>query len=159
MNIQNIITEIEKTDPEVFGRLDSRRSAMKSFARMGGKIALAAVPLALGSMFKKAYSQTTTDIEGVLQYALTLEYLEYEFYMKGAAANNLVPAGAAAGALRREREHRYRRAPQRRRRAHPRPLGFRRRGAGRADEVLCPVRLTRAQYATRQVHDLLLVQL
>ncbi len=105
MNLHNIITSIEKTDPEVYDRLDSRRSAMKSFAKIGGKIAMAAVPIALGSMFKKAYSQTTTDIEGVLQYALTLEYLEYEFYQKGSAAANLVPAGAPAGAIATIRDH------------------------------------------------------
>lgn len=28
MNLQNIVTEIEKVDPEVYDRLDSRRSAM-----------------------------------------------------------------------------------------------------------------------------------
>ena len=47
MNLQNIVTEIEKVDPEVYERLDTRRSAMKNFANLGGKIALAAVPLAL----------------------------------------------------------------------------------------------------------------
>ena len=32
MNIQNIISEIEKVDPEVYEKLDGRRSAMKNFA-------------------------------------------------------------------------------------------------------------------------------
>jgi hypothetical protein len=48
MNLQNILTEIEKTDPEVYDRLDTRRNVMKSFAKTSGKIALAALPFALG---------------------------------------------------------------------------------------------------------------
>lgn len=105
MNIHHIITELEKADPEVYERLDSRRGVMKSFANIGGKLALAAIPFALGSMFKKAYGQSTTTIIGVLNYALTLEYLEAEFYTMGAAAPGLVPAGAPMGAITTIRDH------------------------------------------------------
>ncbi len=42
MNLQNIISEIEKADPEVYDRLDTRRSAMKKFANLSGKVAVAA---------------------------------------------------------------------------------------------------------------------
>lgn len=105
MNIHHIITELEKADPEVYERLDSRRGVMKSFANIGGKLALAAIPFALGSMFKKAYGQSTTTIVGVLNYALTLEYLEAEFYTLGAAAPGLVPAGAPMGAITTIRDH------------------------------------------------------
>lgn len=105
MNIHHIITELEKADPEVYERLDSRRGVMKSFASISGKLALAALPFALGSMFKKAYGQSTTTILGVLNYALTLEYLEAEFYTMGAAAPGLVPAGAPMGAITTIRDH------------------------------------------------------
>ncbi|WP_336514566.1 ferritin-like domain-containing protein [Pollutibacter soli] len=105
MNINNIITEIEKIDPEVYDRMDSRRTAMKGFAKLGAKLALTAVPLALGGLFKKSYGQATTSIVDVLNYALTLEYLESEFYTMGYAAAGLIPAGPAQGAIMTIRDH------------------------------------------------------
>ena len=90
MNLQNIITEIEKVDPEVYDRLDTRRKAMKGFANLSGKLALAAVPLALGSMLNKAYSQAVpTAIVDVLKFALVLEQLEAAFYNAVVAAPGL----------------------------------------------------------------------
>ncbi|MDX5437564.1 MAG: ferritin-like domain-containing protein, partial [Pontibacter sp.] len=80
MNIFKLIKDIEKVDPEVYERLSSRRKAMSSFGGFGKKVALAAVPVAMGTMFKKAYGQSGTGILDVLNYALTLEYLEYNFY-------------------------------------------------------------------------------
>ena len=69
---------------------------MKDFSNFAGKVALASLPFAFGSMFKKAYGQTPTDIIGVLNFALTLEYLESEFYIRGVAAPTLIPAGTPA---------------------------------------------------------------
>lgn len=93
MNLNNILKEIEKIDPEVYERLDTRRSSMKSFAKVGGRVALTAVPFLFGGMFKKAYAGTSSmpSIVDILNYALTLEYLEAAFYKKATSTFGLIP--------------------------------------------------------------------
>ena len=91
MNIYKIIEEIEKTDSEVIERL-SRRDMFKQASSFGQKVAIAALPIAMGGMFKKAYGGTKESVTQVLNYALTLEYLEDEFYAKGLGAAGLIPA-------------------------------------------------------------------
>ena len=99
MNLKHILSEIEKVDPEVYERLDTRRASLRSFSGIGKKIALTAIPLALGGLFKKSYAQTGgtfTDVVGILNYALTLEWLESEFYKAATATAGLIPAGTPA---------------------------------------------------------------
>ena len=102
MNIVNILEEIEKVDGEIYERLNPRRKAMKDFFSIGSKIALSALPFAVGSMFNKAYSQSAmpSAVIDVLQYALTLEHFEYNFYLKANAAASLsIPAGEQRNAI------------------------------------------------------------
>jgi rubrerythrin len=100
MNISHIINEIGNTDPEFFQKTDSRRASIKNFQRFAGKVALASLPIALGGLFKKSYGQSPSGIIDVLNYALTLEYLEAAFYQNGnAVAATLIPTPAARQAI------------------------------------------------------------
>lgn len=91
MNIFKIISEIEKVDADVHERIGyySRRSM---FSTLGKKLSAFAIPALVAGSINKAYAATPAAIE-VLNYALTLEYLENEFYMKGNAASGLIAAG------------------------------------------------------------------
>ncbi|MFD2570883.1 ferritin-like domain-containing protein [Spirosoma soli] len=92
MNLLNIISEIEKVDPEANERYKfySRRNLIK----FGTSLAAAAVPAFVATTANQAFAQGTPSAAAVavLQYALTLEYLEDDFYAKGLAAANLIPA-------------------------------------------------------------------
>ncbi len=95
MDLLNIIQEIEKVDPEFQEKISPRRAAIKNITSFGSKVAVAAMPFALGSLFKKAYAQqSTTSIVAVLNYALTLEFIEYNFYNVG--LNGSASAGLKA---------------------------------------------------------------
>ncbi len=106
MNLHNIINEIEKADPEVYGRLDGRRAAVKKLTSFTGKVALSAVPIAFGSLLKKAYGQSVSpQIIEVLNFALTLEYLEAEFYSRGLERGGLITNDVDRAALETIRLH------------------------------------------------------
>ena len=98
MDFKHILSEIEKNDPEVYERLSGRRQALKSF---GSKVALAALPLAIGSLFNKAYGKTTAgaDVVGILNFFLKLEYFEFNFYHKANHTGGLISAADQPGFL------------------------------------------------------------
>lgn len=105
MNLFNIFDTITQVDPEFNERVSPRREAIRNMMSFGKKVSIAAMPFVLSDLFKQAYGQTPTDVNGVLNYALTLEYLEAEYYTMGAAASNLVPSGKPMGAITTIRDH------------------------------------------------------
>jgi hypothetical protein len=100
MNFFQILSEIEKTDPEVFERFDSRRRVFKHLTGFGKKMTAAALPLAMGAIFNKAYGQATgaPSVNDVLNFALKLEYLEAYFYNLGLQGNGTIVVGNGSGA-------------------------------------------------------------
>jgi hypothetical protein len=97
MNLFNIIEEIEKIDPDFNDKVNPRRAAIKNITSFGSKVAMAAVPFAFGTIIKRAVAQTAVpSVVDILNYALTLEYLEAGFYNAGVAASGLIPASDVA---------------------------------------------------------------
>lgn len=86
MDFIKILKDIETIDPEITDRLNPRRAAIKNITSFGSKVALSALPFALGTLFTRAYGQSSNTVNDVLNFALTLEYLEADFYTNGNAS-------------------------------------------------------------------------
>ncbi|GAB2585013.1 ferritin-like domain-containing protein [Spirosoma areae] len=94
MNLVKIISDIEQTDPEVSERYSfySRRNLLK----FGSNLVAAGIPTLVAASLNKALAQAGTPSPAaieVLNYALTLEYLEDEFYRLGLNSAGLIPTG------------------------------------------------------------------
>lgn len=82
-------------DPELMERV-SRRAAVTQSGKMAGALAIASMPVAFGLLAKRAFAQGTAlpaEILNVLNFALTLEYLEDDFYRGGLDAG-VIPSEA-----------------------------------------------------------------
>ncbi|MGY5848555.1 ferritin-like domain-containing protein [Salegentibacter sp. HM20] len=96
MNIINFIEEF--TTDKLLKKTSSRRDVFNTFGNLGKKAALVAIPFGLGTTKSRAaIVQDQNAAIGALQLALTLEYLEAEFYIK--ALDSGVLQGARAEAV------------------------------------------------------------
>lgn len=81
MNILKFLEEF--TDDNMMSQTSSRRDVFGTFGSLSKKLAIAAVPFGLVTASTKSYgamAAAAADPVGALQFALTLEYLEDEFY-------------------------------------------------------------------------------
>ncbi len=97
----NILKFIESfTDDKLLTATGSRRESFGQFGQMGKNLALASIPFGLAAFSNKAFAADITPTPatpiGALQLALTLEYLEDEFYQMG-LASGVIPAGENGG--------------------------------------------------------------
>lgn len=76
--------------------LISRKQVFEHFGKIGKNIAMAAAPIGLTALAsQKSYARTKETPTEALQLALTLEYLEDEFYRLG-LESGVIPAGGRA---------------------------------------------------------------
>jgi hypothetical protein len=93
---QPLVAALAAADPEIADRLVSRREAILRGAATSSVVAaglrMASVPVALAALSRDAFGQLPAVVSNVLNYALTLEELEYEFYQIGTSTAGLIPA-------------------------------------------------------------------
>ncbi|RZJ73932.1 ferritin-like domain-containing protein [Flavobacterium sp.] len=93
MNISKILELF--SDDALYTKTGDRRSSFGAFGQLGKGLAFAAVPFGLSALTNKSYaadiSPTPATATGALQLALTLEYLEAEYYNTALDTAGLIP--------------------------------------------------------------------
>lgn len=95
MNLLKIIDDLqlEKIDQEEFLKPALRRGLFKKASDFSLKAALTSLPFAMFALPRIVQASTQANTQSVtdtLNYALTLEYLEEAFYVKGLATSGLI---------------------------------------------------------------------
>lgn len=93
----NLLKFIESfTNDNLMNAAGSRRDSFGQFGNLGKNMALASIPFGLAAMSNKSFAAdinpTPNTPVGALQLALTLEYLEDEFYQLG-LQSGVIPTG------------------------------------------------------------------
>ncbi|MBC7523384.1 MAG: ferritin-like domain-containing protein [Flavobacterium sp.] len=93
----NIFKFIESfTNDDLMQSKGSRRDSFGQFGKLGKNLALASIPFGLSTFANKAFASdigpTPSTPIGALQLALTLEYLEKEYYLMG-LNSGVIPTG------------------------------------------------------------------
>lgn len=98
----NLLKFIETfTDDQLMNSKGDRRASFTNFGNLGKGLALAAIPFGLstftaGTAYAGPITATPSTPIGALQLALTLEYLEKEYYNMG-LASGVIPLSENGG--------------------------------------------------------------